>query len=148
MFNNFLKQKHNGFGGVYFLIVSFILSSILILCFRTSWASQVVAMSDNLAYIATINAAVHCFTENLGYYEGPDTGIIIDDSYKGPLSDFNQMLENAKIAVTSTPPNYCNDCYVIWDGDKKIATIQFGKFKTFLNLEVRPHEQQAVIELY
>lgn len=137
MFNNFLKQKHNGFGGLYFLIVSFILSSILILCFRTSWASQVVAMSDNLAYIATINTAVHCFTENLGHYEGIDTGNGIGNY--SPLNDFNQMLGNARIAVT-----FPDECNVIWDG--KTATIQFGAFKTFLNLTVRPHEQQAVIE--
>lgn len=143
MFNNFLKQKHNGFGGVYFLIVSFILSSILILCFRTSWASQVVAMSDNLAYIATINTAVHCFTENLGRYEGIDTGSGIGNY--SPLNDFNQMLENAGIVEGNKFPN---ECRVIWDDQSKTATIQFGKFKTFLNLEVRPHEQQAVIEEY
>lgn len=136
MFNNFLKQKHNGFGGLYFLIVNFILSSILITCFRTSWASQVVAMSDNLAYIATINAAVHYFTGNLDRNEVPDNGEI--NGYS-PLNDFNQMLGNARIAVTF--PDKCN---AIWDG--KTATIQFGAFKTFLNLTVRPHEQQAVIE--
>lgn len=137
---NFLKQEHEGAGGMFFLTVSFACYIIMMWCLRLSWTSQAVAIADNLAYMTTINTTVHNYVEHKGSYNTTNPVINLRNGGSfNPLEDFNNMTSSIGIAKTKA-----TECKVVWNGRQ--TSIQFGEFKTSLGITIRPHKQQSVIE--
>lgn len=138
-----LKEEHAAVGGLYFITTNVICAFILSLTLQLSWTSQVVAMSDNLAYIVAINTAVHSYINKDPAYTltNPSISIKATNSIYSPLNDFNNMLSDSGLGISSV-----QECVVEWTGTK--VSVQFGEFTTILNIKVRPHIQNAVIETY
>lgn len=143
---NILNKKHKGIGGLYFITTNIICAAIMVLALKLSWDSQVIAMSDNLSYIVSINTTVNCYIGNIDPFEKEiketDSPIKLK-SGKGynPLSDFNNMLKESGLSQ-----NGASRCKIKWTGNK--TYIQIGEFETSLQTKVRPHQQESVIENY
>lgn len=135
-----LKQEHRAIGGLYFLTTNIICAVILIVILQLSWNSQVVAMSDNLAYITSINTTVHSYLSNLAAYESINPSIPVKKTggFYSPLDDFNRMIQEAGIS------NGASSCEVKWDGRR--TYIQIGELETSLGTKITPHRQESIIE--
>lgn len=140
-FVNILNEEHNGFGGIYFLIINYLCAVIMSFCLQISWSSQAVAISDNLAYIAATNTLVRSYISNQGYYDQYNPIINTKSGNYSPRNDFNHMLQTAGLAS-----GHVDKCRVIYDPNKHKIRIQFGSFKTILGDYVTPHEQDTIIE--
>lgn len=137
---NIFLSKHKGAGGLYFITVNIICSMIMLICLKLSWSSQVVAMADNLAYIASVNTTVTSYVSNVNSFTSTNPNIPNKKGgYYNPLNDFNTMLKESGLSQTGTAT-----CEVTWTGNK--TYIQFGEFETSLGTIVRPHRQESIIE--
>lgn len=138
-----LFEEHSGVGGLYFVTTNMICAFILTITLQLSWTSQVVAMADNFAYITSLNTAAYSYVGGEPAYTTTNPAIYIDsaDTYYRPLSDFNKMLADSGIRTSPV-----TTCLVTWDGRR--ATVEFGEFNTILNVNVRSHRQEAIIETY
>lgn len=141
--NNILNEEHKGFGGIYFLIINYLFAVIMSLCLQVSWQSQVVAIADNLAYIAATNTLVKSYVSNSSSYDSINPVIVTPNGTYSPKSDFNQMLNTAGLSAGQV-----SRCRVIYDANKHKVRIQFGGFNTILGVRCTPHEQDTVIEAY
>ena len=138
-----MYKEHNGYGGIYFMTISIICALLTIVILRLSWASQVIAMADNIAYITCINTAANSYTYNLDSYNSTNPVLTSrsGDQYN-PLSDFNSMMSSAGIKGSAP-----TECKVIWDKSNKKLSLQIGTFKTSsFNMDITPHVQNAIIE--
>ena len=136
------NQKHKGIGGLYFMTTNIICALIMVIALQLSWDSQAVSMADNLSYIVSINTTVHSYVGNIPAFEKTNPTIAIKNGGNyNPLADFNKMIKQSGISA-----NGASQCKVKWTGSK--AYVQIGSFKTSLGTEVRPHQQESVIENY
>lgn len=142
---NRLSEIHSGYGGIFFMIVNFLCSVIMFYILRLSWDSQVIAISDNLAYIASVNTTVFNYTANKDSYVATNPSIYVrsDGTLYQPLADFNNMIHSVGIATSS-----CSQCTVVWDKSKGQTKLQFSSFDTILSTRVTPHQTDTVIEQY
>lgn len=143
-----MKQEHNGIGGLYFITTMLICSFILFVVVRLSWDSQVVAMTDNIAYIISINVAVNSYVDKVETYSdeyGINESIRYNVHSYLPLNDFNGMLEKAGL-ISNGGNGQCKSCEISWNSSTNSAVVQFGTFQTVLGSYVRPHQQESVIE--
>lgn len=141
--NKFMKIKHRGFGGLYFLTSTFLAAVILFFTFRLSWASNVASISNNLAYIASINTSVKNYVNKVDPYTSQVNPTVVNKSdgvAYSTLKDMQDMLKESKIA--SEVPN---NVTVTWTG--KQTVVKFGSFKDILGQEITPETQQSVIEI-
>lgn len=136
-----LKEKHKGIGGLYFITTNIICSFIMVIALQLSWNSQVVAMADNLLYIASINHTVNNYIANTEPYDEQTYYPSENSDTYNPLNDFNNMLKSAGLSKDGA-----SECKVKWTGTK--TYIQVSKFTTSLGTEVRPHQQESTIENY
>jgi hypothetical protein len=137
-----MHQEHRGIGGLYFITTMVICAFILFSTVRLSWDSQAVAMSDNLAYITSINVAVNGYIDNVyipaGNYPGP---LPFTNHPYNALADFNSMLRNAGIISGA---DSCSIAQISWNG--RNAVVQYGEFRTSLGSMIMPHQQESIIE--
>lgn len=140
-----MLQEHKGIGGLYFLTTNLICAVIMSLSLQLSWSSQVVAIADNLAYIACINTTVHNYIGHVDSYDeiNPSINVIATNSTYRTLDDFNRMINSAGISTSDSAR-----CRVVWDDHSHQTRIQFSSFDTILGQKVKPHEQYSVIEDY
>lgn len=136
-----MLEEHNGVGGLFFVTTNIICAFIMTISLQLSWMSQAVAMSDNLAYIVSINSTVHNYVGNIPAYDKTNPAIPVKSTGKtyNPLSDFNNMLSQAGIARKGS-----STAKVVWTG--KATYVQFSEFETVLGSKVRPHQQESIIE--
>ena len=137
-----LNQEHIGLGGLYFVLTNILCAIIMVISLQLSWDSQAVAMSDNLAYIVSINSTVHSYVGNVDPFNSTNPSISMrSGGTYSPLNDFNRMIRQSGISTSGS-----SVCTVKWDGHR--TYIQMGEFTTSLGTKVRPHRQESVIENY
>lgn len=139
----FMKVKHTGFGGIYFLTSAFIAAVIMFLTFRLSWASNVASISSNLAYIASINTSVKNYVNKVDPYTSQTNPTVVNKSdgvTYSTLEDMKDMLRESKIAATMP-----STVTVTWTG--KQTVVKVGTFKDILGQDITPEVQQSIIEI-
>ena len=137
-----LNDEHRGYGGLYFVLTNIICAVITVISLRLSWTSQAVAMADNMAYIVSINTTVYNYINKEDPYTKVNPTLSkLDGTKYNPLNDFNQMARAAGVSTSNA-----STCTVTWDSHR--TRIQIGQFDTILNVRVRPHNQESVIENY
>ena len=138
----FLNQDHDGVGGLYFLTVNIICAVIMLICLQLSWDSEAIAISDNLAYITSINTTVNSYVNNKESFTSVNPSITKNAGGDySPLNDFNSMLAQAGISRGGA-----SSCKVTWDKSGRKTTIQFSEITTNLNTKITPHRQESIIE--
>ena len=138
-----MYKEHNGYGGIYFMTISILCALLTIVILRLSWASQVIAMADNIAYITCINTAANSYTYNLESFDSTNPVLKSKSGDKyDPLKDFNSMMSSAGIKASAP-----TQCHVTWNKNTKKASLQIGTFKTStFKMNITPHLQNSIIE--
>lgn len=143
-----LNKEHSGIGGLYFLTSSVICSTVMFLCLKYSWTSQVIAICDNLAYITSINSTV--YNKLNGYNSYSYTTInninLGQSEVYSPKNDFVDMLSGLNFAINPENINFT----IIWDKNRESTAIQYSnikvKFSDNSDIIITTHEQNAIIE--
>lgn len=107
--------------------------------------SQAVAISDNMAYIVSINTAAKCYLTDTATFSSNNVSNVQIKDKSGkvvyePNKDFQNMMKNMSI-ISSNPK-----ISVSWNKSTKTAIVQVEQFNTKLGKPIRPHSQSAVIE--
>ena len=144
---NFLRRKVKAVGGVYFLSIAIIMSSIFMVVVNLSFTSSSVSISEDIAHIVCTKVAIYSYQSNKSDFtkSGVDPGIDMPnkDGMYYPVRDFKKIAQGFGIT-----DNFPTTCEISWDSNNKIARLQFGPFVIKSGAEVLLRPQESIIEDY
>ena len=144
---NFLRRKVKAVGGVYFLSIAIIMSSIFMVVVNLSFTSSSVSISEDIAHIVCTKVAIYLYQSNESTFpkRSGDAGIDMPnmDGKYYPVRDFKQIAQGFGIT-----DNFPTTCEISWDSNNKIARLQFGPFVIKSGAKVCLRPQESIIEDY